>query len=367
MLDSFYIKNFRLFKELKIKTLSRINLITGKNNSGKSCFLEALRVYATDASPLTLYNLVEERGQNWESDRTSFDNFSLEIFYRHLFYGYKFPEINKECLEIGSFNKKENNIKLQLAQYQLIKSENGSTFSRLENCSENINITNPIYLVIEIEQYSKRKPLVALNRETSEYIKSYKLEVFKEKSKNIQFIPTRHLNDDVMSFLWDSINVKPNLRSEIFNALRLIDPKIQEIVIIGRSTPIIIYNNETQIPLQSLGDGAIHLFHIILALVNAKDGILLIDEFENGLHYSVQPKIWNVIFKLAETLNIQVFATTHSRDCIRSFHEIWSKPENNDKGCFFRLDHYPEKDIIRPMFYDIEILGDALDVNGEMR
>jgi len=52
-----------------------------------------------------------------------------------------------------------------------------------------------------------------------------------------------------------------------------------------------------------------HLFHLIFALVNAKDGFLLIDEFENGLHYTVQPKVWELIFKLAKALNVQVFAS----------------------------------------------------------
>ena len=47
-----------------------------------------------------------------------------------------------------------------------------------------------------------------------------------------------------------------------------------------------------------------------------------IDEFDNGLHYSVQKSLWKMIFSLAKQLNIQVFATTHSWDCIQSFTEV---------------------------------------------
>lgn len=367
MLDSFYIKNFRLFKELKIKTLGRVNLITGKNNSGKSCFLEALRVYAAnDSLKDLLHSLIEERDQ-LQFEISIISGSDITSMYRHLFYGYQFPKVGGEELEIGYLNHKENKVKLRSTNYSLSETENGKRLVRVDNALKEVNnfFTFP---VLEIEQNSKIKPFFSLTEEAKEYVHPRMLEKISEKPKlNLQFIPTRRLNGKIINFLWDKANVKPNLRKEIFNAMRLIDQKIQEVVVTSDSTIILIYNDELQVPLKSLGDGTIRLFHIILALVNAKDGMLLIDEFENGLHYSVQPKIWDVIFKLAETLNTQVFATTHSRDCIRAFHEIWSKSENNDKGCFFRLDHYPEKDIIRPMFYDLEALGDSFDVNGEMR
>ena len=65
-----------------------------------------------------------------------------------------------------------------------------------------------------------------------------------------------------------------------------------------------------------MGDGINRILTIILAMVNCENGYLLIDEFENGLHYSVQEKLWEIIFYLAKRLNIQVFATTHSNDTI---------------------------------------------------
>jgi hypothetical protein len=73
------------------------------------------------------------------------------------------------------------------------------------------------------------------------------------------------------------------------------------------------------IPLRSLGDGINRLFAVILSLVNAKDGLLLVDEIENGMHYSILLEVWTNILKLAKALNVQVFATTHSWDCIKAF------------------------------------------------
>ena len=48
----------------------------------------------------------------------------------------------------------------------------------------------------------------------------------------------------------------------------------------------------------------------------------MIDEFENGLHYSIQEEVWEKLFKLAKELDIQVFATTHSEDTVKAFCKV---------------------------------------------
>lgn len=45
------IEGFRALRQLKIEGLGRVNLLTGRNNTGKSSVLEALRILAADASP----------------------------------------------------------------------------------------------------------------------------------------------------------------------------------------------------------------------------------------------------------------------------------------------------------------------------
>jgi AAA15 family ATPase/GTPase len=68
-----------------------------------------------------------------------------------------------------------------------------------------------------------------------------------------------------------------------------------------------------------MGDGMNRVFELALGLANSKDGLLLVDELENGVHYSAQEQLWRLIFETASQLNVQVFATTHSWDCIESF------------------------------------------------
>lgn len=176
MLDSFYIKNFRLFKELKIKTLSRVNLITGKNNSGKSCFLEALRVYAAnDSLKDLLHSLIEEREQ-LQFEISIISGTDVTSMYRHLFYGYQFPKIGGEGLEIGSLKHRENNVELKSSNYSLLEHENRKILSRIDNSLESTN-NFFVFPVLEIKQRSEKEiPFLSLMEEAKEYIQPYRLE-----------------------------------------------------------------------------------------------------------------------------------------------------------------------------------------------
>jgi AAA15 family ATPase/GTPase len=85
-----------------------------------------------------------------------------------------------------------------------------------------------------------------------------------------------------------------------------------------------------------------------LALGNTKDGILLIDEIENGIHYSVQHELWQLIFRLASRLNVQVFATTHSWDCIEGFQKA-TQENMQEEGLLIRLS-LKKNDVVATLF-----------------
>ncbi len=338
MLNSLYIKNFRLFQELQIERLGRINLFVGKNNLGKSCLLEALRIYAENASPKVLAELILERGENWEFEMRQYNNHSLpdsDNPLRYLFYGYHFPQLGDEGIEIGPVQPIQERLKLHLQTYQMIETKEGQRFHRMDEPQLSNNHTlEEIESVLEIEENGEIKSLIRLSKDLKTYLTKRH-----QTRLNVQMVPTQPLTPDKIAMLWDNINVQPILRKIVFQGLQLIDEKIQELVLVGRNgniTPILIYNDhDKRLPLQGLGDGMTHLFHILLALLNARDGLLLIDEFENGLHYTVQPPLWNLIFKLANELNVQVFATTHSWDGVTAFEQ--AAQHSDEEVMLFRL------------------------------
>ncbi|HEY4035683.1 MAG TPA: AAA family ATPase, partial [Ktedonobacteraceae bacterium] len=164
------------------------------------------------------------------------------------------------------------------------------------------------------------------------------------KEINSVFTAANSLDKRKIAELWDKIALT-DLQKEVIEALRIIAPDLQDISIIAKSnsgserfTIVKVTDIPERLPIRSLGDGMQCILGISLALVNAKDGPLLIEEIENGLHYSAQPDLWRLIFQLARDLNVQVFATTHSWDCIEAF-QAAAQEDVQEEGMLIRLEH----------------------------
>ena len=377
MLDSLFVKNFRLFKKLEIERLSRVNLIVGKNNSGKSCFLEAVRVYMSNASPNVLFELISQRNELWELDIQDEDQniHDYENPLRYLFYGYHLPQAGDEGIQIGLLQDTQSNLCVRTQLYQVISSEDGRRIHIIpqqEIPNIDANLVGGVALEIEKGELKRLLPLDDLIRPSRIGISrnrflSYSLEI----KENIQVVPAGGMSESRISLLWDNINLT-DLQDEVIDCLKLINGYVKGVALVGSEQarakyriPIIrLERSSERLPLKSMGDGMTRLFHLILALANAKDGTLLVDEFENGLHWSVLPKVWNTVFTLAERLNVQVVATTHSRDCIQGFKQAWE--QNESLGSFHRLDQDPENGA-KSISYSLETLSDALDMDVEVR
>ncbi len=192
------------------------------------------------------------------------------------------------------------------------------------------------------------------------------------ETKEIKYvsIPANGLDRGLVAQLWDTITLTP-LQQEVLVSLRIIAPGTEGINIVGDREssngiiPIIkVAEIDEPLPLNSLGDGMQRILGIILALVNAKDGMVMIDEIENSIHYSVQHELWQVIFQLAHRLNVQVFATTHSWDCIEGFQKA-AKENTEEEGMLIRLSLLGD-DVITTLFNERK-LGIATRQQIEVR
>lgn len=168
--------------------------------------------------------------------------------------------------------------------------------------------------------------------------------------------------------LWKNIELtdKEDLVAEV---LRIIEPEIVRVSIDTRenSAKVRLKNSSKPVPLKNFGEGMNRLLAIALGLVSAEDDMLLIDEIDLGLHHSVQPLMWEIVFQTAKRLNVQVFATTHSSDCVRSFADMANKPEFTGMGNYLRLQKSAEDDGVVVVDYDMEELETALELNLETR
>jgi hypothetical protein len=158
--------------------------------------------------------------------------------------------------------------------------------------------------------------------------------------------------------LWDAIALSDR-EQHVVDALRIIDPKISAVSVVGGEGPrkartaiVRAAGLPRPVPLRSFGDGVNRLFGVALSLVNAKDGLLLIDEFENGLHHTVQTDAWRTIFRLASQLDIQVMATSHSWDAIDAFQK--AARESPEEGVLIRLSRR-DGEVVPTMFREDEL------------
>lgn len=373
MLNSFLVENFRLFRHLEIARLGQVNLVVGKNNSGKSALLEAVEVYASNASISTLARMVSGREETWNERSQAETSQPSDNAIRHLFLGHQLPKINQKGILFGVY-KEAKQIEIITAAYKT--EENDAGIIQRKIVLPTLFEEDGIELWLTVQEGDKNRRLMQLDKGSSFSRTRFSALSESEVKYLVQTVPTRNMTAQKIAALWDIIGLT-DAKKEVIDGLKLIMPSVVDIAFVGsksalrksvsRETRLALVrtsNSLEPLPLKSMGDGMTRLFNIIVALVSAKNGILMIDEFENGLHWSVQSSVWKIIFRLAVDLNVQIFATTHSRDCISSFEEAWK--EHPDDGAFLRLQMSCDGSSTART-YTLETLMDSLDTEVEVR
>jgi hypothetical protein len=175
-------------------------------------------------------------------------------------------------------------------------------------------------------------PLVILSRSFG--IPSGQLRRSKRQSKQpVQFISTESSSAEEVMAAWNMVSLKPEERL-VLQALQALDSNIQGIALQARTPQqywgtgnrggfmVKLKSVEQPVPIGSMGDGIWRMLALSIAIAQSKGGTLLVDEIDTGLHYTVMSKMWNLIYSAAKEFNVQVFATTHSYDCVYSLAQI---------------------------------------------
>ncbi len=360
ILNSLEVRNFRTFRDLKIEHLGRINLLVGKNNVGKTSLLEAIRLYASRAStPAFIWEIMSAR---YEAKHPFVNVRDMLAALKYLFHGREDIKPGLQPIQIGPINSPSETLSIAI-DWSVTETRNGTVHTRPLEPGEDYTSDN----------LAPRFTIQAAGTALSYPIDpSLPQGILRLNSNEIPcvFTSANGLSGQRLTELWDSIALT-KLETDVLTALRLIAPGVADLNFVstplsGRERiPVVrLVDNDEPLPLYSLGDGMLRALGISLALVNAKDGILLIDEFENGLYYTVQPDLWQFIFRVARRLNVQVFATTHSWDCIKAFQKAASA-EKQTEGLLIRLES--KKGDIAPTLFDDHQLEIATREQIEVR
>ncbi len=366
-LENLQIKNFRGIQALEIEKLGRVNLIVGHNSVGKSSALEALLLYANRGSFKLIQQILTSRGEfkpprtTLPQRRDSID--SLGVSIRHLFYGRKDRNGTAQKIVIGSLDDEGQKLSLELGWYAVESEDTGIRRLQPINEDEYELYGNPVSGLAV--QNGLQKTIFRLDRPNSP--NQERLEA--EQIPNI-LVSANGLEQREIDRLWAKIALT-SLEDEVTKALQIVSSQVERLTVVNdltnsyaSSTIVKMQSEEEPLPLRSLGDGMNRVFGISLALVNAKDGFLLVDEIENGIHYTVLFGLWKLILELARRLNVQVFATTHSWDCIKAFQEATIEDQQAE-GMLIRLENRNNR--VVPVLVDEKALEIVTNRDLEVR
>lgn len=372
MLKSLEIRNFRSLESLQVAKLGRVNLIVGKNNSGKSSVLEALRIYAGNAQRGLLEEIAaghDEKFRVRESERSESGQRSIlldqQLPFEDFFTGRQFPQDEDAGISIGEIwattdllGERVNADSLRIEHgflhetEEVVSNDMGGTIEtstrlrrqRISRVSADGVETGNVRQSLFVGKGDRLTP-VMLDSSAPRYRPT---PFDTSGTLPCSIIPTQFVSVDDLADEWDKI-VFTEHEQVVKQALQIISQDFENLTFVRndesssamrrefrRSAKVKLTDLPRPIPLNSLGDGMLRVLQLVLKVFPAKDGFLLIDEFENGLHYSVQEKVWALLFELAHKLNIQIFATTHSWDCIESFSKA-AIARQDIEGVLFRV------------------------------
>ena len=320
MYTSLQISGYRGLGSFRLDGLGRVNLLVGTNNSGKTSILECIELLRSAGNAHVLTTILGRRGE-WSYS-------SSEERQEHLAVAHLFAErellgrfvVEGVCNCASSRSSWNSRVTVKVADLR------GGQLQ-----FEDESLEDDGQLVLRVNWSDVPEEFKA--RITSDGLLRWPWprrppRLRDDPSQSVQFIRTNGMTTVDVVRLFDDI-VLTEQEEHVTEALRIIDRSIERIASVGmerrpywREGPggvvLKLHGVPHRVPIGSAGDGMWRMLGLALALSNAKGGILLVDEIDTGLHYSVMEKMWRMVSERAVALGVQVFATTHSRDCYES-------------------------------------------------
>jgi hypothetical protein len=288
MISSFRVQNFKCFEDLTLEGLGRVNLIAGANNVGKTALLEALLLDGRRDFAGAIFEVLAQRRQSGQPTVAA--------------------NVREWLLD------EDQSVALNGA-FPLTHSL-GPHLLRVRGGT--------------IQQFSLQDHLLRLS--------DYRLSE-SEQFPDAMAIWQAGLDPEKRDKYWDHLLIEGD-QDKILNFLKLVEPRIERLGLLSDGMsfrqPYCAIDSK-RFRLSRLGAGMDRLLGIGFGLSFARGDRLLIDEFETGLHYSILDRVWRAVFDTASALDVQVFATTHSLDCLRAFSQVAS--EHQQVGAYFRLEN----------------------------
>jgi len=308
------IKQFKCFSDFKASGFKRVNLIGGKNNIGKTAFIEAcyINVHSVNIDKILTAIINAKYSREFLNIAANIDSID-----------------NQRYLDsIGNYSAKSN---LKNIEFAAIKKSGIKEYK--VGVDNNNNVINANYLSIDANNIY-----------------------------NIMYIDNFGCDNGGLIRLYQAVQ-KQDQENQLNYYVHEFDGSIESFKVIG-DKPQCKTNGEYRY-ITEFGDGLRHYISIICAIYACENGYLFIDEIDNGIHYTQLDRLWEIILTLSKKTNCQVFAITHSKEMLESFARVAEKL--NDQDISYTLLVKNKQQEIKSIAMDYEMLLDSVAQGHEVR
>lgn len=358
MIQSVSFENFRGFQHLELPDLAQVTLLSGKNNAGKSTVLDGIFLLMDHSNPACFGKLCSFRGFQAVPD--------FDVLWKPLFHQLNADEAIRIFAQMehdteltyyrgdsySPLSQNLNKVAPDAVNRFMFSTQSGHTFG--------FQFTQKELSYTETGRFVATPDAITVNMDTS-----------LPDNQKVAMPFTQMINSTISAFqspveLFGKLELDGR-KSEILDILKKMDQTLSDITSITVNGQTQLYGNMggKLLPMRLAGDGMNRLLFIMLSIMENPNAIILIDEIENGFHYSVLPVIWESIAHAAQKSNCQVIATTHSYECIDGAVEGLRKANMEDAFCLYRLAQ--EKNGRCAYRFSPDVIRTALDAEMEVR
>lgn len=345
------IENFRGIETLTISDLKAVNLIVGRNNCGKTSVLEALFLLSGMSNPQLAVNIHSFRDLILASD----EDFSF--MFRDL-------DVAIPIVISGILDHK----KRKLTIHPLYADYAPKTMEKQKQAITPTDSMPASTSMVRLIEGLDLKFQSDLNRNFSATI-SLKEKELNLKGKYKEDLRCSFINPKTAMVMMDKRMEGLLLQKKLDSVIAIlqgIEPMISDIRMGAGGMIYVDVGKRNLLPVNIMGDGMRRVLSFLATISDMKNGVVLLDEIENGLHYSSLSVLWKALFAACKEYNVQLFATTHSFECIESFSKTYQEiNQHQDDIRLFRIDREDDKHNIAT--FNSELLKVAIEKEFEVR
>lgn len=335
VLSSLCIKGFRGIRELRIRDLAPISIFTGRNGCGKTSVLEAAFLLSGLSNANLVFSLAAFRGIGAPP--------ASDLPFRVLF-GNADPEATIVLQGELGYGRPRPTLELRISSITSpaaggATTDAGTRLSGLEfraNSGSGEKIGKISWDALRAGVGSATLEIGPIRLEAGPSLKP-------EIPPNPDIVPARFVRPQphfTLAEIYAPLTelVIRRALDEVVSLVRLAIPEVVSVQpLMERGQPMVFVDVglPNLIPAQMLGGGSVNLLQLATYIADGSARLLLVDEIEDGLHYSVLPSLAEMMLKIARERRIQFLITTHSRDVVRAFAE--ASAASADDTAFFKL------------------------------